>query len=106
MPALSCFIDDEDVALLLEQLNADPEIAIIVADGQRSVQEAYHDRLTMAINSIREKFPEGSSFSFHDLPDNGYRQRWKAVDKVSELADGNHCLWHIPAGPLPLGSNE
>ncbi|MBD1919191.1 MULTISPECIES: hypothetical protein [Cyanophyceae] len=102
MPALSCFIDDADVALLIERLNTDSELAIIVADGQRSVQEAYHDRLTMAVNSLRENASEGSSFSFSDLPDNGYRQRWKAVDKVSKLADGEHCLWHVPAGPLPL----
>jgi hypothetical protein len=102
MPALSYFIDETDVSLLIERLNTDSEIAIIVANGSRSVQEAYHDRLNTAINRFEEQVPEGSSFMFYSLPDNGYRQSWKAVDKVSELADGEHYLWHIPAGPLPL----
>jgi hypothetical protein len=32
MPSLSFFIDEHDVGLLVERLNADPEIAFIVPD--------------------------------------------------------------------------
>jgi hypothetical protein len=102
MPALSCFIDEQDVSLLVERLNADPEIAIIVADGPRSVQEAYRDRLDATMNSLQGTAGEGAQVSFYGLIDNGYRQRWKAVPMVLGLADGEHALWHVPAGSLPL----
>jgi len=101
MGAFSCFIDDTDVSLLMERLNADSEIAIIVGDGPRTVQEAYHDRVATTINSFREKVPEGSSFTSYGLLDTGNRQRWKVVDKVSELAaDGRSTVRRIDAMPM------
>lgn len=33
MPSLSFFIDERDIDLLLDRLNADPEIAFIVPEG-------------------------------------------------------------------------
>ncbi len=34
--------------------------------------------------------------------------RWIAVRTLGALANGRHCLWHIPSGPLPLfrGADE
>jgi hypothetical protein len=34
MPALSFFVDEHDIRMLIERLNADPEIAYIVPDGR------------------------------------------------------------------------
>jgi hypothetical protein len=27
---------------------------------------------------------------------------WRAFNDAQELADGRHCLWHVPGGDLPL----
>ncbi len=104
MPSLLCFIDGNDVGMLLERLNADSEIAFIVPDGPLSIEQVYRDRLALAVETFRDEpdLQDERGISFFGLPDNGYRQRWKAVNQVNELTDGNHCLWHIPAGPLRL----
>jgi hypothetical protein len=65
MPALSCFIDEIDVPLLVKRLNDDPEVAIIVADGTRSVQEVYRDRRTATIDALKAEVGEATSFSFY-----------------------------------------
>src|SRR5882672_6024570 len=91
MPSLSFFIDRHDVALLLDRLNADPEIAFIVRDGQPGNDKA----------SPRRNF----AFSVEDGELKGeveYPRRWKAVRTVDALADGLQSLWHVPSGPLPL----
>jgi hypothetical protein len=75
--ALSFFADEEDARVLLAWLNADPEIAVIVADGPRTPKIL---------------------FLF------GYRppQRWRAVRGLNSLKDGEHSLWYVPAGPLTM----
>jgi hypothetical protein len=40
-----------------------------------------------------------------DAIDNRTAGRWKVVRTVLALRDGQHSLWHIPAGPLPLMQN-
>jgi hypothetical protein len=82
MPALSFFVDEHDIHMLIKRLNADPEIAYIVPDG----------RLGAERNGVLW------SLGLHTRP----RQRWRAVQAVEGLADGCHFLWHVPAGPLPL----
>jgi hypothetical protein len=98
MPAISFFADEQDVKQLLNRLNADPEIAFIVPDGPLDPEEAL-------ANQIRASMGEGVQATFYlplRVPDTGYRQRWKAVGTLDSLKDGNHSLWHVPAGPLPL----
>ncbi len=68
MPALSFFITEFDLAILIKRLNDDEEIAFIVPDAI----------------------------------DDPSAVRWKAVHTVPTLLDGEHSLWHIPSGPLPL----
>jgi hypothetical protein len=102
MPSLSCFLDEVDAALLMERLNDDPEIAIIVADGPLSPEQAYLDRRAATVDTVKAELGEVEGFTFYALQDTGYRQRWKAVHKVGSLADGEHCLWHVPGGSLPL----
>jgi hypothetical protein len=91
MPSLSFFIDGHDVALLLEWLNADPEIAFIVSDSQPG--------------SEIDRPRRGPGFFIEDGELKGEVERprrWKAVRTVDALADGLQSLWHVPAGPLPL----
>src|ERR1041385_6904422 len=33
----------------------------------------------------------------------GWDKKWHAVRQVESLQDGQHMLWHIPSGPLPMG---
>ena len=107
MPSLSCFIDEIDVQLLLKRLNDDPEIAIILADGPKTPRQAFLDKCEFAARSLLtdDELIKGVSLTLVGAPDDGYRQRWKAVERVDALPDGQHCLWHIPAGPLPLLTN-
>ncbi len=98
MPAISFFADDRDVNLLVDRFNADPEIAFLVPDGPLDPERAYAKRLQAAMEGR-------TSATFREsvgVLDEDYRQRWKAVSSVETLADGNHSLWHIPAGPLRL----
>lgn len=98
MPSLSFFVDQHDVAFLLDRLNRDPEIAFIVPDGpvppdrKRENQEV-HSPITLLM-SIRGFEVAGSEGSGH--------QHWKAVRTIGAIGDGHHSLWHVPAGPLPL----
>jgi hypothetical protein len=91
MPSLSFFIDGHDVSLLLDRLNADPEIAFIVSDGEPGNKKAQlrgDPAFSVAGDAL-----QGES---------EYLRRWKAVRTVDVLADGLQSLWHVPAGPLPL----
>lgn len=81
MAWLGFFVDENDLPLLRDRLNEDPEIAFIVPGG------LVH--------------PEASDT--RPSPPGGYRQRWKAVHHVGDLIDGAHQLWHVPGGPLPMG---
>jgi hypothetical protein len=98
MPALSFFADGRDLNLLLDRLNADPEIAFIIPDGPLDPEVALSNRLQAAM----EGRTEAVFYLPYNIPDDGYRQRWKAVRTVDHLNDGNHSLWHVPAGALPL----
>ena len=120
MPAISFFADKVDVTSLLDRLNADPEIAFIIPDGPFDPEEAYGNRIRAALGGLMGR----AGVSFYGNLDDGSkqrwravttiggvarldksgnaRQRWKAVRTVEGLKDGNHALWHIPAGPLPL----
>jgi hypothetical protein len=102
MPSFSFFVDEIDLPLLLNRLNADPEIAFIVGTGAKSPQQAHRDRMEATIKNLQAIHGSTGQYSFWHLDDDGYRQSWKAVPTVPQLADGNHSLWHVPAGPLPL----
>ena len=92
MPSLSFFIDEQDIGLLRDRLNADPEIAFIVPDASSEKEDR------------RPQPPRGPAF----IVEGGLRgnvehpRRWKAVTTVDALADGLQSMWHVPAGPLPL----
>jgi hypothetical protein len=45
MPSISFFADSRDASVLMDQLNADPEIAFIVPDGPLDPEEALYNRL-------------------------------------------------------------
>lgn len=92
MPSFSFFIDEQDANLLRDRLNADLEIAFIVPDGQPENEEALPRREFGF-------FVEGSELKAEvERP-----RRWKAVQTVGALTDGLNSMWHVPAGPLPLG---
>lgn len=91
MPSLSFFVDEQDICLLLDRLNADPEIAFIVPDGLPENKQT-EPRL-------------GPAFFVDDGKLKGEVESprlWKAVRTADALTDGLHSLWHVPAGPLPL----
>jgi hypothetical protein len=100
MPSLSFFIDEHDLGLLLDRLNADPEIAFIVPDDPLWPENGKPDeppRLSPAF--LVHRIPAGDLELEIERP---LRLRWKAVRAVDALQDGEHSLWHMPAGPLPL----
>ncbi len=91
MPSLTFFIDEQDLNLLLDRLNRDPEIAFIVPDdlpGDRNARQRWGDAYI-----LEDAEPEES---------HGRSSRWKAVRTLAALTDGLLSLWHVPAGPLPL----
>jgi hypothetical protein len=90
MPSVSFFIDEQDVGLLLDRLNADSEIAFIVPDGVPENRKAELRRgfaLTLTNGELKVVV---------EPP-----RRWKAVQTVNALTEGPQSLWHVPAGPLP-----
>lgn len=90
------FADDQDARILLDRLNADPEIAFIVPDGPRLPPPK---ELLPALPPLKDGqhiVVVTSSFCRSD----GYWQRWRAVRPVQTLNDGEYILWHIAAGPL------
>jgi hypothetical protein len=91
LPSLSFFIDERDIDLLVDRLNADPEVAFIVPERLPENKNAEPRRgLTLVVEDGELKT---------DVEPPG---RWKAVRTVGALPDGRNSLWHIPAGPLPL----
>jgi hypothetical protein len=95
---LSFFADEDDARLLLNHLNADTNIAFIIHDGPRWNE------------TKRPATGEGFTEISCGHPD--HHQRWRAVRPVDrfEATDcGEHTLWHVPSGPLPMlkaGRNE
>jgi hypothetical protein len=45
---------------------------------------------------------EEIAYIVKDGPDRPGEQRWRAVRSVETLAMGEHVLWHVPTGPLPM----
>lgn len=93
---LSFFADDRDARILLDRLNADPEIAFIVPDGPRLPPPKELMPPLPAPGAGQRLVVVESSFCRAD----GYYQRWRAVRPVASLNDGEYVLWHIAAGPL------
>jgi hypothetical protein len=97
---LPFFVDEQDVRILLERLNSDPDVAFIIPNGPLESDE---DR-ARAIRKLLEQSGRGDATSIVTAGrlDTGHRQQWRAVKTVDALADGHHALWYRPGGPLPL----
>ena len=97
---LPFFVDEQDVRILLDRLNADPDVAFIIPNGPLESDE---DR-ERAIRKLLEQSGRTDTTRIVTAGrlDTGHRQQWRAVKTVDALADGHHALWYRPAGPLPL----
>jgi hypothetical protein len=97
---LPFFVDEQDVRILLDRLNTDPDIAFIIPNGPLESDE---DR-AHAIRKLLEQSgrTDATRIVTAGRLDTGHRQKWRAVKTVDALADGHHALWYRPAGPLPL----
>jgi hypothetical protein len=93
--SLSFFADEQDARILLDRLNADPEIAFIVPDGPRMPppKEAMPVLPPTARRAVLV-------VSLAACTSDSYWQRWRAVRPAERLNDGEHILWHMSAGPL------
>ncbi len=100
MPSLSFFVDEHDLHLLLDRLNADPEIAFIVPDHPVGLENGTQDYPSGSWAPTVRVLMGGPNPELQGVP--ARIQRWKAVQGVEALQDGHHSLWHVPAGPLPL----
>src|ERR1700741_2306288 len=98
MPSLSFFVDQQDLRLLLDRLNGDPEIAFVVAD--HPLEDGEQSRPSNSWKPAFRVLMGGSEPELRAAP--LHLQRWRAVRAVDALKDGHHSLWHVPAGPLPL----
>jgi hypothetical protein len=95
--SLSFFADEQDVRLLLDRLNADPEIAFIVPDGPRFPPP---DQPMPALPHAGDRPQTRYVLAILACGSEDYWQRWRAVRPVDGLDDGEHILWHMAAGPL------
>jgi hypothetical protein len=96
---LPFFVDAEDIRILLDHLNSDPDVAFIIPNGPLESDE---DR-ARAIRKLLEQSGRGAtSIVTAGRLDTGHRQQWRSVKTVDALADGHHALWYRPGGPLPL----
>jgi hypothetical protein len=94
LPSLSFFVDQQDLRLLIHRLNADPEIAFIVPIGA-------HDETSISWKPVLQ-IHQRKDGPLELKGEQSEPQWWKAVRTVESLEDGEHSLWHLPAGPLPL----
>jgi len=97
----SFFADKKDAPVLIDWLNADPDLAVIVADGPRAPKITPELLLKLLLEKLRPD-GDGKGVTIMGRPDTGHRQRWRAVRGTKSLQDGEHILWYVPAGPLPL----
>ena len=97
---LPFFVDEQDVRILLDRLNSDPDVAFIIPNGPLESDE---DRARAIRKLLEQSGRTGKSrITIMGRPDTGHRQQWRAVKTVDALADGYHALWYRPAGDLPL----
>jgi hypothetical protein len=101
MPSLSFFVDEHDVHLLLDRLNADPEIAFIVPDDLPGPESRKAGDPSISWTPAFQVHRAGDG-KLELKQEHRDPLRWKAVRAVNALKDGEHSLWHVPAGPLPL----
>jgi len=95
--SLSFFADAQDARILLDRLNADPEIAFIVPDGPRLPAPPV-PMPKLPPSGDRPRTMVLAAVTICSSED--YWQRWRAVRPVDGLDDGEHILWHMSAGPL------
>jgi hypothetical protein len=97
---LPFFVDEQDVRILLDRLNTDPDVAFIIPNGPLESDEE-HER---AIRKLLEQSgrTDTTSIVVAGRLDTGHRQQWRAVKTMDVLPDGAQALWYRPAGPLPL----
>jgi len=104
MPELSFFVDEHDLHLLLDRLNADPEIAFIVPDRPVPPKNGKPSPSGSSPKSTFHISLRGVGPELQGLPVR--IERWRAVQAVDALEDGHHSLWHVPAGPLPMVNTD
>jgi hypothetical protein len=95
--SLSFFADEQDAHILLDRLNADPQIAFIVPDGPRFPPPTPP---MPALPPLGDRPRTAYVIALLTCGSDDYWQRWRAVRPVDSLDDGEHVLWHIAAGPL------
>lgn len=101
MPSLSFFIDKQDLHILVDRLNTDPEIAFVVpivmfdSEGRKLDESSTSSRATFHVQQREDGTLELGALKREAI-------WWKTVQTVESLNDGEHSLWHVPAGPLPL----
>jgi hypothetical protein len=86
-PIVQFFADEDDVPLLLNRLNEDPELAFIVRDDPLPFYTRLSSDLVVASREDIRRTP-------------ALAIRRKAVKQVQSLTDGDHRLWHFAGHPL------
>ena len=97
---LPFFADEQDVHILLDRLNSDPDVAFIIPNGPLESDED-RERAVRKLLQQSGRTDTASIVTVGRLATD-HRQQWRAVKTVDALADGDHALWYRPAGPLPL----
>src|SRR4029450_13609397 len=82
---LPFFVDAEDIRILLDHLNSDPDVAFIIPNGPLESDE---DR-ARAIRRVLEQSgrTNAAGMVIAGRLDTGHRQQWRAVKTVDALAD-------------------
>ena len=94
---LPFFVDEQDVRILLDRLNADPDVAFIIPNGPLESDE---DR-ARAIRKLLEQSGRTDATSVVVAGRHtDHRQRWRAVKTVDALADGDHAPKRCCPSPL------
>jgi hypothetical protein len=78
MPSLSFFVDEHDVHLLLDRLNADPEIAFIVPDDLPGPESRKADDPSISWTPAFQVHRAGDG-KLELKQEHGDPLRWKAV---------------------------
>jgi hypothetical protein len=81
------FADENDVPILLERLNEDPELAFVVRGEVTPLPMSTHPAALGFETDVTDPAP-------------AYATRLKVSNRVETLADGQHDLWHFVGAPL------